>query len=652
MTLFSIAKKNIKGNLQNYVIYFFSMLLSVVIYFTFVSLQYSKEIQKSLELSQTMQSTFLIASVILILFVAVFILYSNSFFMKKRKKEVGLYSLLGVRKKKIGQMLFYENLIMGAVVLVTGVFLGTLLSKLFSMMLIKLLGSEVEVGLNFSIEAIINTSIVFAVLILFTSIQGYRLIYRFQLIELFQADKEGEQAPKASVIAAGIGVVLLATSYWLALKPFPTDLTNEYLLTNLLMILAGIVIGTFLLFRSVTVFLLRTAQKNKSRYYRGLNLIGTSHLMFRIKGNSRTFTIIALLSAITLSSISIIFSQYYSNAIHANRAAPFSYTHMSADKAFNQKVAQIIESDEEHPITAQMDIPVIKVGLDDSDGTVPDYMAHIMDEFAKEKPFKLVSESTFNTVAEKLERKETVELTGNKAAIIKPLYTDESFSDYEGHSIKVETPEGSRKLEFVEMIDNRVVSWSYPDVYIVISDSVFADIENQLTPIVYKAYEVAGEKDIKITTERLTKLASEEKNQLTSFYTEYKEGLEGKGLYLFTFGFLGLVFLAATGSMIYFKQLTEANSDKDRYEILRKIGVSRKAIRFSLMKQLFVVFALPLVVGVLHSTMIVNICTNLFSNLIGVNVILPILISMTAYVIIYLIYYVFTVNSYNKIVNR
>ncbi|WP_257348441.1 ABC transporter permease [Pseudalkalibacillus decolorationis] len=651
MTLFSIARKNIKGNFQNYVIYFLSMLLSVVIYFTFVSLQYSKEIQRSIELSKSMQTTFMVASVVLILFVAVFILYSNSFFMKRRKKEIGLYSLLGVRKKKIGQMLFYENLIMGAVVLITGIFLGTLLSKLFSMMLIKLLGSEVEVDFTISLEAIINTSIVFAILILFTSIQGYRLIYRFQLIELFRAEKEGEEAPKASIITAGLAIVFLAISYWLALKPFPAELTNQYFFTLLSSILVGIVIGTYLLFRSVTVFMLKMAQKNKTRYYRGMNLIGTSHLMYRIKGNARTFSIIALLSAITLSAISIIFSQYYSNSIHANQATPFSYTHLSTGKAIDEKVESIITADKEHPVITQMSIPVIKVGLDSSDTTVPNYLAHITKEFANEKPVKLVSESTYNKVVKELERDETVQLSRKEAAVIQPLYTDETFSDYKGYSISIKLPKDTRKLEFVEMLDDRIMSWSYPDVYVVVSDSMYTDIENQLTPIIFKAYDVADQKDTKETSGKLNKLATEE-NQLSTFYTGYKEGLEGTGLFLFTFGFLGLVFLAATGSMIYFKQLTEANSDKGRYEILRKIGVSKKEIRSSIVKQLFFVFALPLAVGIMHCIVIIEICTNLLSNLIGVNITLPILISMSAYIIIYLIYYMFAVNSYNKIVNR
>jgi putative ABC transport system permease protein len=189
VTLFDVVKKNMKGNFKSYIIYFISMLFSVVIYYTFVSLQYSTEIAKGIESSEAMESIFMVASVILILFVSVFILYSNRTFARKRKKEVGLYSLLGLQKKTIGRMLFYENFIMGIIVLIIGIAVGTFLSRLFSMILVRLLGIVIDVGMVFSLKAVINTTIVFIAIILLTSIQGYRLIYKFKLIELFRADK-------------------------------------------------------------------------------------------------------------------------------------------------------------------------------------------------------------------------------------------------------------------------------------------------------------------------------------------------------------------------------------------------------------------------------------------------------------------------------
>src|SRR5699024_5085783 len=146
------------------------------------------------------------------------------------KKEVGLYFMLGLPKKTIGKMLFYENLIMGLVALVIGVLLGALLSILFSMILVNLMGSTAEIEFGLSIQAVIQTVIVFMIIILFTSIQGYRLIFRFKLIELFQAAKQGEQVPKSSAVSTILAIILLIISYWLILRPFPTEITMDYLI--------------------------------------------------------------------------------------------------------------------------------------------------------------------------------------------------------------------------------------------------------------------------------------------------------------------------------------------------------------------------------------------------------------------------------------
>ncbi|MFB6467457.1 FtsX-like permease family protein [Cytobacillus sp. Hz8] len=665
MTLFSLAMKNIKGNFKSYLIYFISMLFSVVIYYTFVSLQYSEEIQEVIESSKQMQSTFLVSSIILILFVTIFIWYSNSFFTKKRKKEVGLYSLLGLRKKSIGKMLFYENLIMGILVLFMGILLGSFLTRLFSMMLMKLLDAEVNIHFSLSFEAIANTLIVFAIIIIFTSIQGYRLIYRFKLIELFQAEKEGDSVLKGSMVAAVISLVCLGVSYWQAFEPFPANLTNAYVLGKISWITGGIVIGTFLLFRSVTVYLLKVAQKNKSRYYRGMNLVGISQLLYRIKANAQTFTMIALLSALTLSAICITYSQYYGTKEHADAAMPFSYSHLSKGADFDQRIRDIIMSDKNHPVTAEIDIPVIKLDGKKTE-ELPEYLAGIMDvakEKPGEKPIRLISESTYSQALKVLNKEESVNLQENQTAVIKPMSTNPSLSDYKGHKVTLKLPQGKKTLEFTDMLEERVMAWTYPDFYIVVTDQIYNQIAKQVKPSIFKAYQVKNQKTTKETSDRLEKLDTSENQKVTFFnmyktdskistyYTVYRAGVEETGLNIFTIGFLGLVFLAATGSILYFKQLTEANSDKCRYEILRKIGVSRKEIYRSIAKQSLFVFALPLIVGVMHSFVILEVLNNMLSDVIGVNLTIPIISSMIAYIMIYFGYYVLTVKTYNNIVN-
>lgn len=197
MTLFSLARKNIARNLSQYFIYIASMVFSIIIYFTFVTLKYSDAVAEQTASSQKLGSLMSGAAVILIFFVAIFIAYSNSFFMKKRKKEVALYALLGVRNRQIGLMLFFENLLLGLVSLVVGILLGFLCSKGFMTILIYLMGYDVIAPFTFSGSAALNTSIVFLIIFLVTSFQGYRLIYQFKLIDLFHASKKGGSGSEA-----------------------------------------------------------------------------------------------------------------------------------------------------------------------------------------------------------------------------------------------------------------------------------------------------------------------------------------------------------------------------------------------------------------------------------------------------------------------
>lgn len=643
MTLFSLAMKNIKGNLNNYLVYFASLVFSMVIYYTFVSLQYSEKIQESILISDTMNFMFMSSSILLILFVAVFILYSNSFFTRKRKKEVGLYSMLGLRKKTIGKMLFYENLLMGTIALVIGILLGTFLSKLFAMILVKLMGASAQVDFGISIEAIFQTVIVFMILIIFTSFQAYRLIYRFKLIELFHAAKKGEDVPKTSVVSTILGVILLSISYWLILRPFPEELTEQFLYVNYGIALLTLVIGTHLFFRFITVFLLKWSQKNKSRYYKGTKLIETTQLLHRIKGNARTLTMIALMSALTISFFGATYSGYYSNEQSSRDVVPFSYSHLSKGDAFDQKVEHLIAGDAEHPITAQLEIPVIEV---------KGKLGFKLDYETAAGPFQVVSERTMNKVANALNRKETVSLSGNQAATIKPRFTKFTEADVKGKEFELEMPSGSVPFTFETLLEGSILPFDYPDFVVVVSDEQFVEMSKQVKPLIYKVYEVENETSASATSEKVNELVGKDFQVYSSFYTEYKEGKEGNALMLFILGFLGLVFLAATGSIIYFKQLTEATESKGDYEILRKIGVNRKSIKASINKQTLFVFGLPLTVGILHGSVILNFTSNLISDLIGMSIMVPILTAMTAFIIIYLGYYVLTVSTYNNIVNK
>ncbi|WP_033715825.1 FtsX-like permease family protein [Bacillus mycoides] len=455
MNLFNIVQRNIRRNFKEYILYFVSLASSMLIYFIFASLRYSTQIKKEMVNNVMINSVLQSSKVILIIFIAIFIIYSTDFFIRKRKKEVGLYSLLGITKKQIGTMLFCETMIMGGVALVVGILIGSMSFKLFLELLMSLMKLNVPIHFELSIKAIIDTFIVFLSILLYTAWKNSRIIYKFPLIEMFQANHQGERMPKGSVPRAYIGLILMGLGYILAgffrevvnIVRNPIDPMNPIINPIMIpvFILFLVVFGTYFLFTSYTVIVLKKIRSKREIFYSGINIINISQLLYRVKGNAKLLAIIAILSATALTAISTVAAGYY-------------------------------------------------VGQSETNG---DFMQ---------------------------------------------LY----------------------------------------------------------------------------------------------------------GVALFIGSFLGVIFVLATGSIIYYKQLSEAYANQRYYETLRKIGVTKKEVRKSISKQVSFSFISPLIVGLVHSLFAIPIINNMPIY----NIITPILISSGAYCIIYVGYYVLTIYSYFKIVYK
>ncbi|HDR6026226.1 TPA: ABC transporter permease, partial [Bacillus anthracis] len=420
MTLSSIALRNIQRNFKDYFVYFASMIFSIVIYFTFKALQYNSQMEKAAEASKKISGAFQVSSVMLIIFVAVFIIYSNGFFTRKRKKEVGLYSLLGIRKRQIGKMLFYENMLMGLMSLIIGIAIGSVLSKLFLELLVSMMGLKLNVHFEVPMAAIVDTAIIFFVIILYTSLQGYRLIYRFKLIELFRAEREGEAMPKGSVIMALISVFLIGSGYFLALMYMKAVMYADFMVVALYILLATVA-GTYLLFMFFTVFILKRARNNKSAFYNGMNMVTTSQLLYRIKGNAKSLATIAILSAVTLTAVGTSVTMYYNTFTQSKVAAPYSYSYEKKDEALDKKVNEILAGEKNnHPVTYESEFEMIPVK-----GTFKGERADqvLNTHYNVTKQYQLISQSNFNTIAKHLDI-EPVNLSANEAFVYDSLYIE------------------------------------------------------------------------------------------------------------------------------------------------------------------------------------------------------------------------------------
>ncbi|WIY60805.1 ABC transporter permease [Bacillus arachidis] len=647
MTLSSIALRNIQRNFKDYFLYFASMIFSIVIYFTFKALEYNSQMEKAAEGSKKISGAFQVSSVMLIIFVAVFIIYSNGFFTRKRKKEVGLYSLLGIRKRQIGKMLFYENMLMGLMSLVVGIAIGSVLSKLFLELLVSMMGLNLNVHFELPMAAIIDTAIIFFVIILYTSLQGYRLIYRFKLIELFRAEREGEEMPKGSVIMALLSVCLIGSGYFLSLMYIKAIKYADFM-TVALYILLATVLGTYLLFMFFTVFVLKRARNKKSSFYNGMNMVTTSQLLYRIKGNAKSLATIAILSAVTLTAVGTSVTMYYNTFKQAKEFAPYSYSYEKKDAALDNKIESIFnEEKKNHPVTNQFEVEMVPV-KGKFEGKQADMLGNT--HYRITEQYQLISKSSFNTLAKKMNI-DTVDIGADEAFVYDGSYIEEyEFNaDYKGHKAVFPIGKETKTLAIKGTGSNNVTNLG--ELFVIVPDQVYEQAKKVVGTRIVKNIDVKDERNSKVLTEKLAKVMPAGKSEIETpfrdFYSGFHAGLEATGLMMFIGLFLGLVFLLATGSIIYFKQLTEASADRDRYVVLRKVGVTKREMKKAIAKQVSFIFAIPLVIGILHSLFALK----GLSNLLPFEILIPLLMSIGVYSVIYIGYYFLTVRSYYKIVS-
>ncbi len=639
MTLFSLAKKNIKLNTKHYLLYFYPMVFSMVIYFTFVSLQYSKQINESATALGKVEPAFLAASVVLLLFSAIFIWYSNDFFIRKRKKEVALYSLFGMRKKQVAQLLFYENFIMGIVALGIGMGIGIFLSKLFTMLLIKLMGFSVIANFEVSAIAIVQTLVVFIVIIIVTSIHNYRMIYRYSLLDLLKAEKQGEKQLKVSKIAAITALIALLVGYSILLQPSDSAIYKEYGFKAVLFSLLMILIGTFLFIRSVFAVFLERIMKVKGLYLKGTNLISVSHLRFRMKGSMLILSMIALLSTVTLFVLGAIWAVQQNITAVAEDNYPLSLMYTSENKEMDEKIARFIHDSKQHEIIFSDRIEYLQVEGDLSEtGRWPDQF-----------PVILLSEKDYQQLAEKLGN-DHVGVEKNQAIVFSDGNLNQHNDPYTGKMVTIE----DHRFTISKYVDKPVLNQGYYSFPMVINNEDYAQLKEQTIAKEMQVYKVKNEKSMESVMKEIEEIVFQDSNVdrssmiFSSFFQEYQKGVETYGLLIFIGGFLGIVFLLATGSMLHYKQLTEATMDQGRYDVLRKIGMNRKQIQATIAKQLLPVFLLPMVIAIPNSSFLI-VALARFTEM---NMLLPFISIIILYLAIYLIYYFITLRKYYSIVER
>ncbi|WJY27603.1 FtsX-like permease family protein [Sporosarcina trichiuri] len=632
MTLFDLVLRSMRKNLKHYYLYFFALIVSVVLYFVFASLQHDQMVAAEVSGSLKMSSAFKAAGILLLCIAGVFVLYANSIFLKRRSREVGLYQLVGLSKFTVSRMLVAENLILGTGALAIGIGAGLLVSRVFLLLLMRLVGLEGILSLSFSGAAVAQTVLVFLVLLLLTSLQMIWAVRRSTLIALFKGDRTGENIKKpktaVSAILAIAGIALISFGYWLSGR-----MLNAMLFVNMLLVLGSVILGTYLLFRVTIGWVLYQIRKGKNGHLGVADSLSIAPLMHRMKSNANSLTIITVLSAMTLTMLASSYSSYYSAEKETRLLQPYDYMYDNDEAAAKQFETELERAGIPYRSSVIEGLYV--------DG---EYEKSLNATFLdKEVSLRVVN-------AEQMEESgHPVRISGRQSGTVLdgPVYWLLKNTEVPvGLTIQ---PDGAREGIQVEKFaeGNAFNTYDFQQT-LVVSAEKFKMIKSSVlsgNPEALKrayVFTINSESDLEEAYALYGKIPSEGKRD--DYYSAYQQSLQSTGVLIFIAGFLGLVFLISTGSILYFKQMTEAEQEKASYTTLRQLGFSIPEIMKGIMKKQLFVFGLPLAIGLLHSIFAVKSASFIFMS----DIRIPTMIAMGVYVAIYLVFAILTVGYYRK----
>lgn len=653
-----LAVQNILRNKQFYFPYLLTCITTTALFYILCFLTFNQGLDVMYG-GSTLHSMLNFGCVIIGLFAAVFLFYTNSFLMKRRQKELGLYNILGMGKGHIAGVLFFETLFAFLISLLLGLILGILFSKLMLLLLCRLVNFGVPFGFELSAQGLIYSSALFSAIFLLILLSNLLRIQLAKPIELLLGGNVGEREPKTRWLLAVLGLLFLGSGYWLAITT--EDPVQAMVLFFVAVLL--VIIATYLLFTASSIAILKGLKNRPGYYYKTRRFIPVSGMIYRMKQNAAGLANICILVTMVLVMVSGTLCLYLGTEDALFTRYPREITLSVQNPTGNAR--QIL--------TAAAGQAVADSGLEMEN--IQDYLSLGLYCARQGDNLEILNpnESDFiYTVF--LSASEYQGLTGQSVS----LAAGEALGLANLQSLGESFTFLNREYKIISRIEDfpatRQVSPATRDFFLfVVPDQAFVEIlsaanERERYPYWYLGFDLEGTSEQKLACRQAVdkavanalNLADENSpHSYNSARTDSREADRAKsysinGGFLFLGLFLGLVFLIATVLIIYYKQLSEGYEDKERFEIMQKVGLSRREIKQAIHSQILIVFFLPLVMAVIHIAFAFKMITKLLLLLNLANTALfayCTLGTIALFALIYGLVYILTARVYYKLVS-
>ena len=664
-----LAKQNIRNNKSTYIPYIITCIFCIAMIYMMEFLRDCPTLDQAVRQADEVRMIVFTGEIVVEIFCIIFLIYSNSFLMKRRQKEIGLYNILGLERDHIGIVMFLETIITSIGSLAGGIATGIIGSKLALLLLLKLLHIPSVLGFYISVKGIFTCLFMFGIIFLMILFLNLAKIHLSRPVELLRGNNTGEKEPAAKWLMALIGFICLGAGYYLAVTTeSPIKAITIFLLAVIL-----VMAGTYLLFTAGSIVILKFLRRRKSFYYRTGNFISISGMLYRMKQNAIGLASICILSTGVLLMISMTVSIYFGmNDIMLNRY-PYDVD-MSVTSISEEECQTAIEAFEK--AIADNKVPVEK----SVEEIYLDIVCSKNGDQILIKPANTIRNSDSVLVLSLFTQAEYERLTGISAN----LNDGEIFAWYPSAVQKDSVTVDETEFTVKKWLDKNPLTCGEDAVsdnaVLVVTDEDFKKFDEMRTEMykgvssapagedltLHLGLDITGSETEKIefgtpvmeTVKDLKKSGGLSENAWIISgirQQEYESYYADNGSLLFIGIFLGSLFLMGTAMIIYYKQISEGYEDQKRFEIMQKVGLSRREVRSSVRRQILMVFFLPLLMAMLHITMAFPMIRRLLLLFGMTNT--KLFIGCTAgtvliFAVVYGLIYLMTARSYYHIVER
>ena len=588
-----------------YIPFVLSCILTIMMYYMVSSLSMNPNMMNMIG-GDVMQQILSLGIYVITVFAVIFLFYTNSFLIKRRKREFGLFNILGMEKKHLSIVIALESMIVFLVSMVLGIGIGILLDKAFYLLIAKMLNASIALGFYISYQSIVNSIILFLIIFVLMYLFSLIQINLSNPIELLHGDQHGEKEPKTKWLLAIIGLICLGTGYYMSVSIQDPVTAFAFFMVAVILV----VIGTYMLFTAGSIVILKLLRKNKRYYYKTNHFISVSNMIYRMKQNAVGLGNICILSTMVLVMLSTTISLWVGMNDIIETRFPRDIT-VSINSVDSNQALYTIDD---------MNYAIEQAGIQTEDELV----------------YRTLSVSAFNQGNTYTFGNENMSLQNISNVVVLYFITLDDYNRTEGTNVSLAPDEvlvfpsgkqfdhkaidiASNTFKVKGILDSIKADSNYSanlqnSMFVVVDsmDTLFMidDLQKQAygdnASYIHTSYVFNLSKSEGMSVKEATDaLIANYPGDTTYMMVDTQEGnyedlLSLYASFLFIGIFLSFLFIMATVLIMYYKQITEGYEDKKRFEIMQKVGLNKREVKKTINSQVLTVFFLPLVVAAIH----------------------------------------------------